>query len=243
MSSMSATRSAFWRGVFASVPFVIVIVPFGVLFGVVATDAGMSPGEVLAFSLVVIAGAAQFAAVQLMEEDAPLIIVLVTSIAVNLRMAMYSASLTPHLGAAPLWQRVVMAYFLVDQSFAAASAEYDKRPDQSLAEKTAFYFGAVAPVCPLWYASSYAGAVFGQAIPPDYALDFAVPIAFLAITAPMLRTPAHYASAAVSVGLALAFAWMPYSSGLLVAAAGAMATGAVVEIRTERRVRPQRRQA
>ncbi|THD83535.1 branched-chain amino acid ABC transporter permease [Aliigemmobacter aestuarii] len=232
---MSAHRQAFFRGVLASVPFVIVIVPFGVLFGVVATDAGMTPWEVLAFSLVVIAGAAQFAAVQLMNEGAPLLIVLVTSIAVNLRMAMYSAALTPHLGGAPGWQRAIMAYFLVDQSFAAASAEFAKRPDQSLSEKVTFYFGAVAPVCPLWYAASYGGAVFGKAIPPEYALDFAVPIAFLAITAPMLRTRAHVAAAVVSVSVALALVWMPYSTGLLVAAAAAMATGAAVELHDERR--------
>ncbi|MDZ4095998.1 MAG: AzlC family ABC transporter permease [Paracoccaceae bacterium] len=228
---MPARRSAFLRGVLASMPFVIVIIPFGLLFGAVATKAGMTLTEIMVFSVMVIAGAAQFAAVQLMVEDAPLLIVLATALAVNLRMAMYSAALTPHLGAASLWTRVVMSYFLVDQSYAASAAEFERRPDQSLSDKVAFFFGAVAPVCPLWYLTSYLGARFGAAIPPQYALDFAVPIAFLAITAPMLRTPAHIAAAVMSVALALGFAWLPYSSGLLVAAAGAMATGALVEIR------------
>lgn len=232
---MPATRSAFLRGLLASLPFVIVIVPFGILFGVVATEAGMTRLETLAFSVVVIAGAAQFAAVQLMVENAPLVIVILTALAVNLRMAMYSAALTPHLGSAPMWQRVVMAYFLVDQSFAAASVEFDRRPDLTLSEKVAFFFGAVAPVCPLWYLASYAGAVFGTAIPPEYALDFAVPIAFLAIISPMLRTVAQIVSAVVSVALALAFAWLPYSTGLLVAGLGAMLAGAQVEVWTERR--------
>lgn len=232
---MTFHRPAFWRGVLASVPFVIVIVPFAVLFGVVATDAGLTPFEVLAFSLVVIAGAAQFAAVQLMTDGAPLVIVLVTSIAVNLRMAMYSAALTPYLGSAPAWQRAIIAYFLVDQSYVAAAAEFAQRPDQSLGERVSFYFGAVAPICPLWYAGSYAGAVFGKAIPPEYALDFAVPIAFLAITAPMIRTRAHLAAAVVSVAVALLLVWMPYSTGLLVAGAAAMAAGAAVEVYDERK--------
>ncbi len=232
---MSSPRKAFWRGCLAGLPFLLMIVPFGVLFGVVATDAGMSVFEVMAFSVMVIAGSAQFAAVQLMEQGAPLAIVLATSLAVNLRMAMYSAALTPHLGAAPLWQRALMSYFMVDQSYAAASVDFAKHPDQTLAEKTAFYFGAIVPICPIWYVSSGIGAVFGKAIPPEYALDFVVPVAFLAMVSPMLRTKAHYAAAAVSVLASLALVWMPYSTGLLVAAILAMGTGALVESMTERK--------
>lgn len=235
VSPKRVIRKAFLRGVAAAAPFMLMVVPFGLLYGVVATEAGMSMVEVMAFSIMVIAGAAQFAAVQLMQDGAPLAIVLATSLAINLRMAMYSAALTPHLGAAPLRTRAAMAYFLVDQTFAAAFLEFSRHPDQRLAEKTAFFFGAVAPVCPLWYATSWAGARFGSAIPPEYALDFVVPVAFLAIIAPMLRTLAHVAAAAMSVVLALAFAWLPYSSGLLVAAVGAMLTGALVELWSERR--------
>ena len=68
------------------------------------------------FSLVVIAGAAQFTALQLLQEEAPTVIVLISALAVNLRMAMYSASLTPYIGSAPLWQRAFAAYLTVDQS-------------------------------------------------------------------------------------------------------------------------------
>lgn len=232
---MSAPLTAFWRGCLAGMPFIVMVVPFGVLFGVIATNAGMSIVEVMAFSVMVIAGSAQFAAVQLMEQGAPLAIVLATSLAVNLRLAMYSAALTPHLGAAPLWQRALMSYCLVDQSYAAASVEFAKRPDQSLAEKTAFYFGAVLPISPIWYLASTLGAIFGKAIPPEYALDFVVPVAFLAMVSPMLRTAAQYAAAAVSVLASLALVWMPYSTGLLVAAVLAMVTGAGVEAMVARR--------
>jgi len=230
---MPASRSAFLRGVKGSAPFAIVIVPFGLLFGVVATEAGLNIVEVMTFSIMVIAGAAQFAAIQMMLDDAPTIIVLATALAVNMRMAMYSAALTPHLGAAPLRMRAVMAYFLVDQTYAAASVEYERRPQQTLAEKIGFFFGAVAPVCPLWYVATYAGARLGTAIPPEFALDFAVPITFLAIIAPMLRTAAHIAAAATSIALALLLAFLPYNTGLLVASLGAMLTGAGVEIRTQ----------
>ncbi|WP_435257444.1 AzlC family ABC transporter permease [Thioclava sp. FR2] len=233
----SPKTKAFLRGCLASAPFIIVVVPFALLFGVVATEAGLDLLKVMLFSVSVFAGASQFAALQLMQEQAPVLVILATSLAVNLRMVMYSVAVAPHLGGAPLGTRVLMAYFLVDQSFAASTVEFEKRPDQSLGEKVAFFFGSVAPIAPLWFGASMAGAMIGQAIPPEYALDFAVPITFLAITAPMLRSIPHVISAGVSILVALLLAGMPYGTGLLVAAVLAMAAGAGSEIWLERRGR------
>jgi predicted branched-subunit amino acid permease len=232
---MNARTAAFLRGVRAAVPFVIVMGPFGMLFGVASADAGLNLFEISAFSLTVFAGAAQFAALQLMQDQAPLIVILATSLAVNLRLLMYSVALAPEFGGASVGVRAALAYFLVDQVFVVTQAELARRPGQSLAEKTAFYFGAVLPVAGLWFGASFFGAVAGQAIPPEYALDFAVPITFLAMIAPMLRSVPHLAAALVSVAGTLALSFLPYGTGLLVAAVAAMAAGVVVELISERR--------
>lgn len=213
----------------------MVIIPFGLLFGVAGTEAGFNLAEVMGFSVLVVAGASQFAAVQLMADNAPVVMVLATSLAVNLRMAMYSASLAPHLGAAPTWQKALAAYFMVDQAYAMSMLEYERHPKQSVAEKIAYYAGACTPICPQWYVSTLIGATVGQAIPPEFALDFAVPITFLAMLAPMLRTLAHVAAATVSIVLALLLAFLPGGTGLLIAAAVAMFTGAQVELWQHRR--------
>jgi predicted branched-subunit amino acid permease len=162
-------------------------------------------------------------------------VVLASALAVNLRMAMYSASLAPHLGKAPLWQRAFVAYFLVDQSYAVSSLRYDKAPEMSSVQKVAYFFGSVAPVAPVWYGFTLVGALVGQAIPPEFALDFAVPIAFLALIAPALRTPAHVAAAFVAIVGVLVFGWVPYNLGLLIAALLGMMAGAQVELLRERR--------
>ncbi|SEP79402.1 AzlC family ABC transporter permease [Thalassovita taeanensis] len=224
------TNSTYWQGVRDSLPFLLVISPFGILFGVVATEAGLNLLETMSFSIVVIAGAAQFTALQLMSEHAPTFVVLASALAVNLRMAMYSASLTPHLGAAPLWQRALIAYFTVDQSYACSITAYENNPGWSTRQKVAYFFGTVTSVCPAWYVMTYVGAMIGTAIPPELALDFAVPITFIAIVAPMLRTPAHRAAAATSVVLALVFSFIPYNLGLMVAGVGGMMAGARVEL-------------
>ncbi|SEO83212.1 4-azaleucine resistance probable transporter AzlC [Salinihabitans flavidus] len=231
----STTNSAYWQGVRDGAPFVLVVAPFALLFGVVATEAGLNLLETMAFSVLVIAGASQFTALQLLTENAPTVIVLASALAVNLRMAMYSASLVPHLGAAPLWQRAFAAYFLVDQSYAMGIVKYERDRDMSLREKMAYFFGVVTPICPNWYLFTLIGALVGQKIPPEMALDFAVPITFIALTAPMLRTGAHVAAALMSVTLALVLAGLPYNSGLLVAGIGGMITGAQAELWMERR--------
>lgn len=232
---MPAPSSAFFRGCRHAMPFLIVVVPFAMLFGALATDAGLSLFEVITFSAVVFAGASQFAALQLMQDHAPLLVILATALAVNLRMVMYSIALSPHLGPAPLGIRAAIAYFLVDQSYVTSVAEFDRNPALTLPEKIAYFFGTITPVALLWYIATYLGARLGRTIPPDYALDFAVPITFLAIIAPMIRTVPHVAATAVSILGALALFKLPYGTGLLVAGVLAMATGATLEYLLDRK--------
>lgn len=228
-------KHAYWQGIRDAAPFVFVVAPFSLLFGVVATEAGLSVFEALSFSVVVIAGAAQFTALQLLLDNASVFVALASALAVNLRMAMYSASLTPHLGRAPMWQRMLIAYFLVDQSYACSIVAFERNRDWSVSEKVAYFFGVVTPICPMWYAMTLVGALVGSAIPPEYGLDFAVPITFIALIAPMLRTAAHRAAALSAVVLALGFAWLPFNLGLIVAALGGMIVGGQVELVLRRR--------
>jgi predicted branched-subunit amino acid permease len=233
--STSTPRQAFWRGFRDAAPFIVVVAPFGLVFGVVATEAGLTLGQSMGFSVLVIAGASQLAAIQLLTENAPTLVVIATALAVNLRMAMYSASLAPHLGPAPFWQRAFIAYLNVDQTYAVSIGTFDTSPKMSLAEKVAYFFGTATPTLPFWYGMSLVGAMFGARIPPEFALDFAVPITFLAVVAPMMRTLAHVAAAFTSVVMALALAWVPAGVGLLIAGVIAMMVGARVELWMERR--------
>lgn len=226
---------AFRSGMIGGLPFILVVAPFGLLFGMVATEAGLNLLEVMSLSVLVVAGASQFAALQLYVENAPTVIILATALAVNLRLAMYSAALTPHLGAAGKGWRALIAYALVDQTFALSLAEYERAPDRPMAEKVAFFCGGSVPILLGWAIATYIGALAGSAIPDWMALDFALPITFLAMFGPMLRTPAHWAACAVSIIGALVLSFLPYGTGVLVAAALAMVVGAQVELWTKGR--------
>ncbi|MBT9384848.1 AzlC family ABC transporter permease [Pseudooceanicola sp. CBS1P-1] len=225
----ASARRIFLKGVTDGLPFVLVITPFGLLFGVVATEAGLQVHEALTFSVAVIAGAAQFTALQLLQHAAPVLIVLVSALTVNLRMAMYSASLTPYIGAAPLWQRALVAYLLVDQTYACAVTAYEKHPEWTVRDRLAYFFGVAAPIVPPWYLLTLIGARVGDTIPPEWSLDFAVPITFIALVAPMLRTLPHLAACFTAVVLSLLLAGLPWNLGLLAAALLGMMAGAATE--------------
>ncbi|APE42628.1 branched-chain amino acid transporter AzlC [Sulfitobacter alexandrii] len=226
---ITTTKSAYLKGFADGAPFILVIIPFAALFGLIATEAGLSVIEALSFSVVVIAGAAQFTALQLMQEQAPTIIVLASALAVNLRMAMYSASLTPWIGAAPLWQRALAAYLTVDQSYVVAVGQFEKAPEMTIPQRMAYFFGCVTPIVPLWYFFTFIGAYLGAQVPDEWALDFAIPITFLAMIAPMFRTLAHVAAAVVAVVVSLLAVAVPYSLGVIVAGLAGMLAGAQVE--------------
>jgi predicted branched-subunit amino acid permease len=225
-----STGRSFWLGLRDSLPFLLVVVPFGMVFGVVAIEAGLTVAETMGFSVGVFAGASQLAAVQLMTANAPLLIVIGTALAVNLRLAMYSASLAPYLGAAPVWQRALAAYLLTDQSYALAHGRYETSPQMPLAARFGYYIGSVTLVVPLWCLATLLGALLGARIPSGVPMDFAVPITFLAVIAPMLRTLAHVAAALTSVVGVLVLAFLPFNLGLLVAALLALVVGAQVEL-------------
>jgi branched chain amino acid efflux pump len=229
----------FWKGVRDGLPFILVAGPFGLLFGVLAAEAGFNLVETMTFSVSVFAGSAQFTALQLMQEAAPTIIVIISALAVNLRVAMYSASLTPYLGAAPLWQRAVAAYFIVDQSYALSMARFESEPDMTTPQRMAYFFGTNGLIAPLWYLATLTGALAGSQIPDAWALDFALPVAFLAMIAPMLRTLPHLIAALTASLVALAAAGMAFNLGLIVAGFSGMVAGAQTElILTRRKVQP-----
>ncbi len=228
-------REAFWHGVVQSLPFLILIIPFAILFGVVSLDAGLDVAQVLGFSVLVLAGASQFTAVQLISDQAPTIVVILSALAVNLRMAMYSASMVPWLRGTTPGQKAWVAYALIDQTYALSIQHYERHPRLNLKQRLAYFAGTALVLCLPWMIASWLGATVGRAIPDSVPLDFAVPITFIAMIAPMLRTPAHLVACFVGIVGALLLAGLPNGLGLLIASPIGMAAGAVTEAQMERR--------
>ena len=228
-NNQTSFHTNFWKGFRVTLPFIVILVPFALLFGVLGTEADLNIMQTMMLSFLVLAGSAQFTAVSLIQENAPALVVIATSVAVNLRMAMYSASLVPHLGSAPLKWRAVIAYGMSDQTVGVSITNFEKHPEHPPMARVAYVLGSIFVVASFWYTFTFVGAIVGTAIPPEYALDFAVPITFIALFAPALRTIPHVVTAFVSIVISLLCAGVPYSLGLIIAGMCAMIAGAETE--------------
>ena len=220
------TRNAFLRGAIRGAPIATSVLPFSLVAAVSATDAGMSSLETVGLSVVVFAGAAQLAALELARADAPALFIIGAAVVVNLRFALYSASLSRHVRNLPTRTRAAMAYLLTDQAYALSIDNYES---DAPADGLWFYFGAAASLWFAWQLGTLAGIAVGAGVPPELSLDFAVALAFIALAVPALSSMPALAAAVTSVAVYIVAAGLPYGVGLLPAAGAGMLAGSVAE--------------
>lgn len=216
---------AFWGGALGVLPVQVATVPFGLIFGVLADQAGLDLAQTFGFAAIVMAGASSLVALQLLQEQAPALLIIVAGALVNLRMAMYSAALVPHWQGAGRVPRLLAGYFLNDQTFALSIRTYEEGRYPGLRDRIAYFFGTGAVCIPIWTTSVMAGAVLGQTIPTSWGLDTAVAILFIALFAPMIRTPSHMIAATVAIGSGLMATSLPQGVGVIVASLAGIGAG------------------
>jgi 4-azaleucine resistance transporter AzlC len=221
------------KGARDELPILVGVLPFGLVFGALGIETGLSPAEVQGLSLFVFAGSSQFVAVQLIGQGAAPVVIVLTIFLVNLRHALYSASLSPHLAHLPLRWRLWLAYLLTDEAFAVAAPRY-RRPDTGFAH--GYTLGAGLALWSCWQVSTALGIVFGARIPESLSLEFALPLTFLAMLIPTLVDRPAWAAAIAGGILALVLRGLPYGLGLVVAVVLAVGIGVVFE--TAARGRP-----
>jgi predicted branched-subunit amino acid permease len=210
-------------------PILIGVIPFGLLAGVTAIDIGLGVVEASGFSVVVFAGAAQLAAIDLLGRDAAVPVAIATALIINLRMLMYGASLAPYLAHEPRWRRAGAAYVLTDQSYALAVVRYDA--GEPLRTRLAYYAGVALPMWLSWQAATLVGAAVGNTIPESVPLSFAIPLMFLALLQPAVKDRATAWAAIVAATVAVVAAPLPANLGLPLAAVSGIAAGVTVSSR------------
>jgi 4-azaleucine resistance transporter AzlC len=216
-------------------PILIGTIPFGLIYGVSARSFGLPTALVQAMSLLIFAGSAQFVVIQLINASVPAGIILLTACIINLRHALYSASVAPHLKQLGLFWRLFLPYLLTDEAYAVAITHY-QQPGEGT-PKHWYFLGAGLLLWSTWQAGTAVGLLLGTHIPANWSLDFTLPLTFLAIVIPAIKTRAD-ASAAVAAGLISVLAFhLPFNSGLLVATLSGIALGLLVETNSGKRSR------
>lgn len=202
------------------------VIPFGAVMGSVAAEAGLSFSQSFWMNILVFAGAAQIAAVDLMSQDAPSSVVIVTGLIINLRFILYSAALSPVVQRSSFLTKLVCSYFLTDQSYAVMSAEMSKFKNNF--EAVRFYLGSCICMGLMWHLSVAAGFVFGNFAPASLNLDYAVPMSFIALLIPTLKNARYVLVAVFSAVCSLLTFRLPDRVGLILTALLAMGVAAVL---------------
>lgn len=203
-------------GIQAELPIALGVIPFGMIYGVLAIGAGLSPWLSQAMSAIVFAGSAQFIGVQLIGAGSPAGIILLTTFIVNLRHLLYSASIAPYFKQlSPAW-KWLLAYLLTDEAYAVTILHYRENEQQAQARHW-FLLGAGLTLWIAWQASTAVGVYLGAQIPAAWALDFTLALTFIGLVVPALESSSDVAAALVAGVVAVLAAGMPYQLGLLVA--------------------------
>jgi predicted branched-subunit amino acid permease len=248
----------FLAGVRAELPILVGVAPFGMIYGALAMTAGLPAAMAQAMSSVVFAGSAQFIAVQLIAGGAPALVLLLTTFVVNIRHMLYSASVAPYLaGLRPGW-KWLLAYLLTDEAYAIAILHYQQtdevhRKDAKNAKSPChpvtssqchpvtvsphrhyYLLGAGLALWAIWQTCTAIGIFLGAAVPPSWGLDFALPLTFIALLAPVLKDRPAVIAALAAGSVALIGVGWPYKLGLVAAALAGIAAGAWTDQRPRR---------
>ncbi len=226
---MRKSNQAFLNGVRAEFPLLIGVFPFGMIYGVLALNAGLSKAASQAMSSVVFAGSSQFIAAQLIHESVPGLVIVLTIAVVNLRHMLYSASVAPYLKNLPIGWKHALAYLLTDEAYAVTIINYETNAENPNGHW--FFLGAGLALWTAWQVSTAAGIMLGTALPPQWPLDFALPLTFIALVMPALKDRPAVA-AALSAGAVASLAYhLPYKLGLIIAALFGILIGMLLESR------------
>ena len=175
---MNSKFKIFLKGVKDVSPLMIPVVPFGLIFGVLAIDVGFTPLQTMGMSLIIFGGASQIVLLQLFSGGASSLVIISSVGAVNSRHLLYGAVVSEHLSDLRLIWKIIISYFLIDQAFARSNEYFNKNKDEN---KYFHLIGGGSTCWIIWQSTTFLGIILGAAIPEELGLSFAIPLTFLAL--------------------------------------------------------------
>lgn len=207
--------------------------PFSFIVGALSVSAGMSVWQSTAWSAIVIAGSAQMLALNMLKTGATLGVIIFTTLIINLRHVLYSASISGSVREASFFKKCFMSYALTDEVYATTVKEMEGNKK----EKYLFYGSAMITFWAIWVLADFLGALVGASFPhiEKYGLDFAMVAAFIAIVVPQIKSQACTVAAVVAAVSGVLLVVLPYSLGIVVASVLGVLAGLCVDLAEERK--------
>ena len=222
-------RHEFLSGIRDTLPLLLGALPFGLIYGAIAATSGLSMTAAILMSALVFAGSSQFIAVGLVAAQTPVAIIVPTTLIVNLRHMLYSATLLPYLKDLPQRWRIPLAFWLTDETFAVTVHRF-QRSDSSPC-KHWYQLGSSIAMYLNWQFWCFLGLVLGNRIPDaqSWGLDVAMPVTFIGMIIPFVKTIPVLVSVLTAGAASLLTLTMPYKLGIVVSAFAGIAAGLLAQ--------------
>ncbi len=176
----------FKQGILEELPLQLGVFPFGIIYGIMAIESGLTPMQAFLMSSIIFGGASQIAFVQLISNATPFGVLVMTVGAINSRHFLYSISMMEFLKNLSIKWRIVLAYLLTDEAYAISIRRFINEPNKSF-----LHFHLLGTGITLffsWQISTLIGVLLGGDLPQFLDLQFIIPLTFIAIIIPMIKS-------------------------------------------------------
>ncbi|MBX3570210.1 MAG: AzlC family ABC transporter permease [Rhizobiaceae bacterium] len=203
--AISLSNPGLAAGMRTSLPVIVAVLPFGLLYGALAAQQGLSPFDAALMSATIFGGASQMVGIELFGKQISPWWIVLSIFAVNFRHVLYSATLGRRIRHWPAGQKALGFFFLTDAQF----AEAERLAEAGKPVGFAWYMGLSLPIYLTWVAESYLGAAFGKLIGDTHAIgiDFLLPIYFLGLVMEFHKRPLWLPVVAASAAASILAYW------------------------------------
>jgi len=167
------------KGITDVSPLMIPVVPFGIIFGVIGMELGLSSYMTFGMSVIIFGGASQIVLLQLFSGGSSSLVAITSVGAVNSRHLLYGAVFSEYLSHLKLLWKIILSYVLIDQAFAVSNTYFKKNKEDQF--KHYHLLGAGFTCWIVWQISTILGIVLGSVIPEELGLSFTISLTFLAL--------------------------------------------------------------
>jgi predicted branched-subunit amino acid permease len=215
------------EGLRSFLPLSVGLIPWAIVTGVAMRSSGLSALEAVGMNVIVFAGTAQLGALPLLMAGAPLWLIALTTVALNLRFMIFSAAIAPAFRSYALRRRLLSGYLLVDGVFAVCADRMLKCDDPHW--RWGCYLAPSVWGWVLWQVFGLVGIVGAGSMPTDWSLEFMATIALLVMLVPMAATRPMLVAALVGGLGAVALRGLPLKLGLIAGIVAGIVAGVAAE--------------
>lgn len=217
-------KQAFLKGAVDILPLSIAVLPWGILAGSMAVNAGLSFAQSFAMSAIFFAGAAQLVSLGLVMSGASLFTIVITVLFLTSQHLIYALNFRKDIRCLPVYKRLIVGFLLTDELFAIGVTHQAQR-------SFAYLFGAGICFYFAWCLFSLLGIFLANAIPnlERLHLDFSIVAIFILIIVPMIKNLVTLMGVVSTLIATLIFKYFQIEMGMILSGLLGMITALLLQ--------------